>query len=135
MQQLWFLLFSRAGDVSLEKPWRRLAEFEADERPSRHGEEMVHFFQTTLFGLWHEEIYQHEHEDIESGEEAKSTRRGEGEEDARKCEAEDRSPEIDPGNGPAHANVAMGDGPYFGRVSKGDRSRTGTIANVEEVNE
>ena len=37
--------------------------------------------------LWHEEIYQYEHEDVKFGEEAKSTLSCEGEENARKCEA------------------------------------------------
>lgn len=71
---------------------------------------------------------------IETGEEAKSNLSCEGEEDARKCESKDRSPDIDPGNGPAHANVAMGDGPYLS-VSQRHRSSTRRIEDVEEVDE
>ena len=100
-----------------------------------HGEDVVEFLEGALLGFGQEEEDEHERGEVEAGVEAKGADRVQGEQQAGEGDAERRGPEEAGGDGPAHADLAVGQGEDLGRVRVGHGAFAGRVEGGEEVDE
>ena len=76
--------------------------------PSRDREDIIQLLERTLLSLWNKEEDEKESRDVEASVEGEGTDRVESAEDTREGDGEDGSPEEAGGDGPGHADFAVG---------------------------
>ena len=104
-------------------------------RARRDGEDVIEFLERPLFGLGNPEKDHDEGGDVEESVKTECALRFQRGEHLRECDGEGGGPEEAGGDGPGHADFAVGKREDFGRVGEWHRTLAGRVKCGEEEDE
>lgn len=133
--ELWFDESLAAQHVLLEPIWRNLGDLVVLVRARGHGEDIVQFFEGSLFRLGEPQKDHDKGNRVQSGVESKRPLWRHGLEHSRECQGQYRGPEVVGRHCPRHAYLTVGQREDFCRIRKGHRAFSRRVEDVEEVDE
>ncbi len=124
-----------AHDVPLDEVRQGLGKLVAHVLARRHGEDVVQLLERALLGLGDPEEDHDQRRHVQAGVEAERADGVEGEQQARERDGEHSGPEEAGGDGPGHADLAVGEREDLGGVGEGDGALAGGVEGREHEDE
>ena len=122
-------------DVALEPKRQRLGKLILHMGPRGHGEDVIQLLERALLGLRHPEEDHDERGQVQAGVEGERADGVEGAQEAREGDAEHGGPEEARGDGPGHADFAVGEREDLCAVGEGHGTLAWGVEGCEEEDE
>ena len=120
---------------ALEPPRQNREDLVAHVRPGGDGKDIIEFLERTLLGLGNPKENHNQSTHVKACVEAESAGGAKDLQDAREGDGKDSGPEQAGGDGPGHADFAVGKGEDFGGIGEWDGAFAGRVECCEQEDE